>query len=173
MSEGLKPFQEALGGAKLVALIEVVWDQVLVHGPTLQQVIASGENGVCHGNDSALHSARRCQLTKLCRKISILRFRYPAQAASHRACRAQRFPLRVFPAVAFPGALVIARRNFPPRGQVRSRWKLARRDRSQPPVSDVTRCLMPGMLIHACSAFWKGCICNSISASSRAILLWL
>ncbi len=68
-------FYQALGGARLVALIEVVWTEVLVQGPTLQQVIASREDGVRHGNDGSLHSTCCRQATKLRGKIAVLGFR--------------------------------------------------------------------------------------------------
>ena len=115
MSEGLESFYQALGGAKLVTLIEVVGARVLVHGSTLQQVIASGENGVRHGHDGSFHSARCRQTTKLCRKISILRFRRrPGSLAQ--SVTSPAVPLTALSTRTFSGALVIARTNSDPTG---------------------------------------------------------
>ena len=68
-------FTKRLVMRSFVALIEVVWTEVLANGSTLQEVIASGDNGVRHGNHGSLHSACRGQTTELRGKVSTLRFR--------------------------------------------------------------------------------------------------
>jgi hypothetical protein len=145
VSVGFEYFDQPLDGAKLVALIEVVRTQVCVYGSALQQVIASSENGVRHGDDGSHHSACCCKTTKLCSEISILGFRRrPSGLAESMTSPA--VTLTALPALAFPGALMIAWKNFDQLARCAAVGKACTSGPLSATSVHAIRCLMPGML---------------------------
>ena len=108
MPERFETFDQAMGGANGVALVEVSGAEILVGGGPLQHVVAGGEDRVSNGNQGTLGASQCSESPELRLQVSPFGFgcgpRSFTQGSPQPGIAGARGP-----ALSFPTGLVVAR----------------------------------------------------------------